>query len=222
MRAIFETFDADIKWDEKKKQVTATKENKIIVLTINLKIAIIDGKEFTLTTPPQLINGKTMIPLRFVGEALDSDVQWLADTKTVEIKSSDFLANELEVEGTAIKEALTKRFNAIYAKDLETYNYYSVNTDKQIKENEEWFKNYTYIYVMDTYKLLSVEGNNANAEIDLIVKQVETQQGVTFVSSIIKTNFKVTLTKVDSIWKAVRFDALGPMQQLPNPNPEDF
>ncbi|MGB9730180.1 MAG: copper amine oxidase N-terminal domain-containing protein, partial [Thermoprotei archaeon] len=34
---------------------------------------------------PEIINGRTMLPLRFVAESLGADVQWDGTTKTITI-----------------------------------------------------------------------------------------------------------------------------------------
>lgn len=47
----------------------------IAVATPTLNIYV-NGKKLTPSTPAQIINGHTMVPLRFVAEALDADVKW--------------------------------------------------------------------------------------------------------------------------------------------------
>ncbi|MBP7732560.1 MAG: PQQ-binding-like beta-propeller repeat protein [Caldisericia bacterium] len=53
----------------------------------NLK-ATIDGKEVTLKVAPYINSGKTMVPLRFVGDALGAEVIWTASDKSVVYKNS--------------------------------------------------------------------------------------------------------------------------------------
>ncbi len=76
LRGIFEALGAVVQWDQKTKTVTATKEDLTIKLTINSKIAYIGEKETEISQPSEIINGSTMVPLRFISEALGAKVDW--------------------------------------------------------------------------------------------------------------------------------------------------
>ncbi|UJF36570.1 copper amine oxidase N-terminal domain-containing protein [Paenibacillus hexagrammi] len=88
MRAIFEKLGADITWDNPTKTVTAIKGTTTIKLKINELVAYVDGKKVNLATKPQLINGNTMVPLRFVSESLGAVVEWEPNTLTAVITSA--------------------------------------------------------------------------------------------------------------------------------------
>ena len=49
---------------------------------------IVDGREIRPDVPPQLINGRTMVPIRWVAEALGADVQWDARNNAVVINTN--------------------------------------------------------------------------------------------------------------------------------------
>ncbi len=89
MRAIFEKFGAEVKWDEATRSVTGTKGAMKVNLTIDQAIAFNNGKEVTLDVPAQIIGGRTMVPLRFIGEALGAQVGWDGSTKTVSITTNN-------------------------------------------------------------------------------------------------------------------------------------
>ncbi|WP_081824006.1 stalk domain-containing protein [Paenibacillus sp. UNC451MF] len=76
LRAIFESLGAAVEWKSSTQTVTATKEGKTIVLTIGSNIAYVNGSPVTLNAAAQLINGNTMVPVRFVSEALGGVVEW--------------------------------------------------------------------------------------------------------------------------------------------------
>lgn len=88
LRAIFEKLGAKISWDEKTRTVTANKVDTVIVLTLDRDIAYINGNPIKLTAKAQSINGNTMVPLRFVSEALGAAVKWDGVTSTAYINSS--------------------------------------------------------------------------------------------------------------------------------------
>lgn len=50
---------------------------------------IVNGKEIQCDVPPQIINGRTMIPARFLAEALGAKVDWDADNNVVQATSID-------------------------------------------------------------------------------------------------------------------------------------
>ena len=84
LRAIFEALDSDISWDNETQTVIAS-GNKVIVLQIDSDIAFVNGEKKQLDVPARLVNGSSMVPLRFVGEAVGADVHWDSETLTVSI-----------------------------------------------------------------------------------------------------------------------------------------
>ena len=61
------------------------KENKI-VMWIDHPVAWVNGEEAHLDVPPKIINGRTMVPARFIGEALGKTVKWIEEEKKVVIE----------------------------------------------------------------------------------------------------------------------------------------
>lgn len=89
LRSIFETLGAEVEWASSTKTVTATKGSTKVVLKINSKQAFINNQTKTLDVPAKLINGKTMVPVRFVSEALGAKVDWDAKKREATITSED-------------------------------------------------------------------------------------------------------------------------------------
>ncbi|WP_249646045.1 MULTISPECIES: copper amine oxidase N-terminal domain-containing protein [unclassified Lysinibacillus] len=87
LRAIFEALGASINWDSKNQTVTGYKEDTTVVLKMKSKVATINGKSVTLDVPAQILRGRTMVPVRFVSEALGQDVDWNSVNQTVTIQS---------------------------------------------------------------------------------------------------------------------------------------
>ena len=91
MRAIFETFGASVIYDAQTKQITGVKGSREIILTVgntNATVIINDVKTYyTFDAPPQIISGRTLVPLRFIGQALGAAVDWDNNTKTVSIET---------------------------------------------------------------------------------------------------------------------------------------
>jgi len=85
MRKIFEELGAAISWDDATKTVTAIKGDIVIQLTIGNKKVNVNGVDQVLDVPGTIVNGRTMVPLRFVSEGLKSKVDWDSGTRTVVI-----------------------------------------------------------------------------------------------------------------------------------------
>jgi hypothetical protein len=88
LRMIFESLGANVEWEQSTQTVTATKDNTTISLSIGSKSAKKNNDEIQLGVSPQLINGKTMVPLRFVSEALGAEVGWDEQTRSININSN--------------------------------------------------------------------------------------------------------------------------------------
>ncbi|HEY3365747.1 MAG TPA: stalk domain-containing protein [Symbiobacteriaceae bacterium] len=87
LRAIFEALGATIEWNGATRTVTATKGNTIIKLTIDKTTAYVGDKVVELAVPPLIINARTFVPVRFIGEALGATVNFDPATKTVKIQT---------------------------------------------------------------------------------------------------------------------------------------
>ncbi len=85
LRFIGEALGAVVEWEGNEKRVTYKLENRVVVLWIGKKEALVNGNSVTLSVEPLIVSGKTLVPLRFISEALGATVQWVAETKTINI-----------------------------------------------------------------------------------------------------------------------------------------
>lgn len=89
LRAIFEALGAEVDWDNDTQTVIAMKDDVTVTATIGSTKMYIDDAEKTMDVAPMLLNGRTLVPVRFVAEAFDCDVDWDGDGNTVYIESHD-------------------------------------------------------------------------------------------------------------------------------------
>ncbi len=82
MRAIFEALGATVDWDGNLRQVRGHLNDKNVSLFIGKTTAYVNGIAITLDVAPQIKNGRTLVPLRFVSESLGADVGWDKNTRT--------------------------------------------------------------------------------------------------------------------------------------------
>ncbi len=86
MRNIFEAMNVtNINWDGKTRKITVKENNTTIILTIDSKEARINDKKVVLDTAATLIDGRTYVPLRFIGESLGASVHWNNDEQVAHV-----------------------------------------------------------------------------------------------------------------------------------------
>ncbi|HHU70208.1 MAG TPA: AMIN domain-containing protein [Thermoanaerobacterales bacterium] len=112
IRIISETLGAQVDWDSTTKTVNISYYNDKIVLKIDDKNAYINDTIVELDVTAKTIKGRTMVPIRFISEALGAEVGWVQETSTVIVnkestKITDVLFEEtsegyqLQIKGTA-------------------------------------------------------------------------------------------------------------------------
>lgn len=87
VRGVFEHMNANVVWDANSATVTAQRGTDTIRLPINSRYATLNGREIALDSPAKIVNGRTMVPLRFLSESLGASVEWVASSRTVEIST---------------------------------------------------------------------------------------------------------------------------------------
>jgi len=83
LRAIAEPLGAEIAWNQQTQAVIIRKDITEINLYIGKPDAFVNGARVDLSVPVQVINGRTMVPLQFIGDALNAEVSWDPDTQTI-------------------------------------------------------------------------------------------------------------------------------------------
>jgi competence protein ComEC len=76
LRAIFEAMGATVTCDQDTRTATAIKGDTTVVLQIGSTSPTINGQVKHLDVPAKIVDGRTLAPLRFVGEAFGGTVDW--------------------------------------------------------------------------------------------------------------------------------------------------
>ncbi len=88
VREFFTELGAVVAWDQDTQTVTVTEADKEIKLTIGKNTATINGQAVDLDSPPRIVDGRIMAPLRFVTEAIGASVAWNAETREISIQTA--------------------------------------------------------------------------------------------------------------------------------------
>ncbi len=89
LRAIFEAMGAEVNWNGDTSTVTAVRGDTEISLTIGSNEIYVNGEAKELDTPAQIINERTMVPVRAVAESFGCEVDWNNDARRVYIEEAE-------------------------------------------------------------------------------------------------------------------------------------
>jgi hypothetical protein len=86
VRYLGEALGAEVQWDEVNKTVTVTRGDKSVVLVIGSMTAKVNGEDVQMDVAPEIVNGRTMLPARWVAEGLGFEVGWDPTVKEVLVR----------------------------------------------------------------------------------------------------------------------------------------
>jgi hypothetical protein len=85
IRPVVEAFGGTIEWKAAEKKIIISLGTTKVEMIINNKNVIVNNKAKKIDVPPQILNGSTFVPVRFVSENAGLKVNWESSTKTVTI-----------------------------------------------------------------------------------------------------------------------------------------
>lgn len=100
IRTASENLGYKVSFDNNKKLVTVTGGSQVIKMVVNQKTATVNGAKVSLQAPSVIKSGSTLVPLRFVGEALGVQVYWDNASKSAFMYSADTSSNSSPDSGS--------------------------------------------------------------------------------------------------------------------------
>ena len=76
---------ADVDWEVATRTAVVKNDEATILFSIDNTTAKINSMNKEMDVPARLVNGKTMVPLRFLSEELGFNVEWDEETRTATI-----------------------------------------------------------------------------------------------------------------------------------------
>jgi len=140
-----------------------------IKLQIGSKNAYIDGVKKLLDVPPIILDGRTLVPIRFVSEGIGAQVDWDAASKTITITMDSLTYLKTQINSlTNDKIALQKENTQLKDKTSQLQN--TVNTltkenndlKKKVSELEETLKKTEQLSVQTVEMHITYEGFKPN------------------------------------------------------------
>lgn len=87
LRFISEAFGATVIWEKEANRIKIYYKGATLELGVGQPEALVNGGITPLSVPPRLVNGVTLVPLRFISEGLTARVTFNPLTKVIEIVS---------------------------------------------------------------------------------------------------------------------------------------
>jgi regulator of replication initiation timing len=119
-----------------------TSDKTIIKMLVGSKTAYVDGVLKTLDAAPNIVAGRTLVPIRFVSEGLGANVNWDGSTKaiTITMDSISYLNNQISVlenENNSLKSKISQ-----LEKSNQSLDEQNQLLQKKVNELEEELKKY--------------------------------------------------------------------------------
>lgn len=155
VRVISENLGAEVYWDNDNRLAQIVTPSKTIILKIDDTKALVDGQEVILDVPAKIVNDRTMVPLRFLGETLGAKVSWDNDLRRVIINRTGTKIIDLAYEVIDGKPTvIIKGDSPLEYSIVETQDDNRLAID--VKGHLDTLKNALYIY--DSYLSKAVAG----------------------------------------------------------------
>ena len=94
VRAIFEALGAEVDWNGDTRTAVSSKGDTKVSVQIDNSVMKVNDADVVLDVPAQLIDNRTLVPVRAISEAYDCYVDWNGDKRTV-IVVSDLAKTEI-------------------------------------------------------------------------------------------------------------------------------
>lgn len=102
LRFIVEAIGGEVNWDNDNRLVTVNSKGKNIELPIDSKTIKIDGKDVNIDQAAIIKGDRTFVPIRFIAENLDMLVNYINDTREIEISSYEDKKSENNTDLTQV------------------------------------------------------------------------------------------------------------------------
>lgn len=87
LRFVAEALGAEVSWDPRGREAVIVHEGERIAVVAGEGTLVAGSRIIQLRTPAQVIQGRTMVPLRAIAEGLGAQVRWDPATRTVSIRT---------------------------------------------------------------------------------------------------------------------------------------
>ncbi|MBQ4087371.1 MAG: copper amine oxidase N-terminal domain-containing protein, partial [Clostridia bacterium] len=94
VRAVFEAIGAKVDFVAEERKVVAAKKDTVVEFVIDSNVMTINGEAKTIDVPAQIVEDRTLVPVRACAESFDLTVEWNGNTRTVKVRKPVSLISE--------------------------------------------------------------------------------------------------------------------------------
>ncbi|MDD4615013.1 MAG: stalk domain-containing protein, partial [Caldisericia bacterium] len=154
-------------------------ETKVITMVVGETEVLVNGESVFLDVPPTIVEGRTLVPLRFIAETFGAEVEWDAVARSITLTAPDAAVLQQMMEAlTAQNETLQQNLE-----DLQEENEKHQSTIASLEEDNEVLSE--KVGLMDTLitKLedqiadLLEENGKLSKEIEELKKKIDAGDG---------------------------------------------
>ena len=137
LRFVVEALGGEVNWDGENRLVSVNSNGKNIELKIDSPIIKIDGKDVKIDQAAIIKGDRTYVPIRFIAENLDMIVNYINESREIEISSFENKNSEKNIETK--KDESSKNTENNNSKNLKTNSNNIINSkneNNQINNND--------------------------------------------------------------------------------------
>ncbi len=139
LHGVVEARGAQLRWNPLTNTITVTQPGgQRITMQTGNPYARVDGRNVWMAEPPQIIDGRTMVPLRFLSHSLAADVSWDGMNRTVSIRTTPGMqSGEQNVRYHVSSGNMRADYQQSYDQYLRNRDY-----DRYRRDRNAWRQNY--------------------------------------------------------------------------------
>ncbi|SFK76196.1 Copper amine oxidase N-terminal domain-containing protein [Paenibacillus sp. 1_12] len=161
IRALIDELGGKLDWLDGEQKITIQLNNNKIDLWIDKNTAYVNGTAQTLDVAPAIISGRTMLPLRFIGENLGLQLEWDGATQTINLSYGGTASASIDISKKWYELEYTRPVSNTFGEYIDsgfgfTINYPLAWGKPKITESKEHnFGFYTTYYKSDNTVIIS-------------------------------------------------------------------
>ncbi|MFE5320715.1 copper amine oxidase N-terminal domain-containing protein [Paenibacillus sp. NPDC056579] len=173
-RTLFENLGYLVSWDEAAQRISAQRGGSKISLVIGSTVASANYITYFLDEAPLIINGNSLVPLRFVAEASGATVSWDQDKYQVMISTDTAESAELKIQRVVESYAFSKSAHdfveAITRSSGTKNNGYQLDKITVDDKGKEAIVEFTLDFWVSHPTLINEQAVNGDLDMDVSVK----------------------------------------------------
>ena len=97
LRKTMESYGCEVGWDQRTRTASVEMNGTVVLVGIGNKYIMVDDCKVEIDTEAQIVNSRTYLPIRAVLEAFGAEVNWINETRTVDVASPAYKAGQPKI-----------------------------------------------------------------------------------------------------------------------------